>query len=1308
MSGGPPRAGLGRGDVVGLRYAVELKIGQGGNGAVYLASDMQEEGRAVALKVLRSDRLDAEREKGLRTEYATLARLRHPHVEAVYDFGKDPRHGVYISKEYVAGADMFKATEGRPPEDVLLLSMQLFRALSFLHARGLIHNDLKPDNVLVIQDHSAELGLRSVLIDFGIASALSDQAATVGESDLPSPPADGKKGRVITGTLAYMAPERLRGAPADVRTDLYAAGIVLFRLLARRYPFAGDSNPREVMVFHLHRAAPRLREIDGRIAPAVDAVMDRLLAKRPEERYATARDVLQDLARVLARDEPLETEATQEGYVRSVALVGREGPLGDVGGLVARATEGERKNWESATALILGEAGMGKSRLLNEALVRARLDGCRVLVGVARRFGGALDPLRGPLRQLMTAGEAETALAVFEDGETREALGRTKMLEALARLLLERGERVVLAIEDLHHADDLTLDLLYYLARRLRAIRSARLACILTSRAPQNESLERFLAGWRKEGLGPAIQLGPLDDGQTTAYVADALGQSPAPEFVTALRNTTGGEPRAMQEALKFLMGAGVLSGRTIDSVEGWGWCADTLPAGAMSIFTARLGVLPPDARALLRVLALLDRPAPAGVVGPAAELGGQVASSVLSDLGRRELVLVRVQDKELRYTLAHDRMAEAVLAECDGGEAMRAHGRIVRALERVSDRARGEWLVDLAHHAIRAGDPVRAARHGLHAGARMEELFAWDRAEEIYLALVRLGSLEGAALVEASLRLARVKEERGDVGGALHWLARADRVAGRLGISEGRARALTRAAGFANRSGNRRKATTRAARAASLFERAGSAVGLAAAKEAQAQILSLDHDHDTALALVRESRRMHEELGDERSLAISLNYEGIALVRKGELDAAARCFEGAWEKGRLAVALDNLALIQFLQGRHGSAAETFAIALDEARRQGQSHEEARIRRNLGHLRLEMGELRDSAVLLGESVRGLEGLKDVGEAVVGRCLLARLECERGHLAAADEAVALARSLVKGGSNDALTGQLHRSSARIAFARGELEAAWRQADRAANADEKLSDRRSLGYDQLLLAEIAMERGRRQDFRDASAAARAAFDRARFEAGGLWSRLLEARGAWLWEGAARALEALAEVAQTCEQHGLKMLAALALADLAEIAVRRADSSAAQPAIERALAYARAEGAGPLEIGLRLTRAELLAGLTGVTHGLTELRACEKSPAFEAAERIHHRAMLLRGVFQARRGRAPTVLAEVATHARAVRERGFARQAVEAERCLELVAAAAGDGEMAEMAGRRARSDLEATGFVEESVAAPLPAR
>ena len=262
-------------------YRIERELGRGASGAVFLARDEHLD-RPVALKLL-SPELAADerfRERFLR-ESRIVAHLDHPGVVSVYAAGEQDGR-LYLAMRYVDEGDLGEAIErdGRlEPDRTLHILRQVGEALDAAHAEGLIHRDVKPGNVLV------GAGDRAYLADFGLAK----HATTVQSLSRESP---------FSGTIAYVAPEQIQGGPIDGRCDVYALGCVIFECLTGRTPFDRETDVAVVLA-HLQDPPPSVTALRPDLPAAVDAVIERALAKRPDDRYATCAELLDDAAAVL-------------------------------------------------------------------------------------------------------------------------------------------------------------------------------------------------------------------------------------------------------------------------------------------------------------------------------------------------------------------------------------------------------------------------------------------------------------------------------------------------------------------------------------------------------------------------------------------------------------------------------------------------------------------------------------------------------------------------------------------------------------------------------------------------------------------------------------------------------------------------------------------------------------------------------------------------------------------------------------------------------------------------------------------------
>jgi len=269
--------------VIDRRYVLKREIARGGMGCVFEAQHVVTRAR-VALKVLRKPALDlADAQERLLREARILGSLRHEMLVAVYDAGVCAKHGPYITLELIDGRPLHGILLSRqtlPVAQTVALGVQLCEALSTVHQAGVVHRDVKPSNVLVT--HTA-MGDHVELIDFGIAKIL-------GEPDVKSH-AEPKLTRVgeVLGTIEHMSPEQLLGrASVDLRTDIYAVGVLLYECLSGEVPLGGS--PPVVMSNMIAGTLPRsLRERRQDVSEALEQVVFTALALDPDKRFASAR-----------------------------------------------------------------------------------------------------------------------------------------------------------------------------------------------------------------------------------------------------------------------------------------------------------------------------------------------------------------------------------------------------------------------------------------------------------------------------------------------------------------------------------------------------------------------------------------------------------------------------------------------------------------------------------------------------------------------------------------------------------------------------------------------------------------------------------------------------------------------------------------------------------------------------------------------------------------------------------------------------------------------------------------------------------
>ncbi len=273
------------GQVLG-HYRILEQIGQGGMGVVYRAHDEQLD-REVAIKVLPSNVMDATARKRFRKEALAVAKLNHPNVATIHEFGTQGSTDFLVT-EYVHGLtlDAKLAAGPLPEKELLRLGVQLADGLEAAHQQGIVHCDLKPGNLRVTPSGQLKI------LDFGLARLFNP-------STEPVVPETVSNSNVFRGTVPYMSPEQLRGDCLDKRCDIWASGAVLYEMATGRSPFTEKLTPRLVDSI-LHDTPPAPRAINARISPQLEQIVLKALDKDPDRRYQSSRELCVDLNRLIA------------------------------------------------------------------------------------------------------------------------------------------------------------------------------------------------------------------------------------------------------------------------------------------------------------------------------------------------------------------------------------------------------------------------------------------------------------------------------------------------------------------------------------------------------------------------------------------------------------------------------------------------------------------------------------------------------------------------------------------------------------------------------------------------------------------------------------------------------------------------------------------------------------------------------------------------------------------------------------------------------------------------------------------------
>ncbi|MCM4083456.1 diguanylate cyclase [Paractinoplanes hotanensis] len=667
--------------VLGMTFRGEL--GRGARSVVYLGV---RDGHEYAVKVL-LELGGPDEATAFCREAATLACLVHPALPSIHEVGEvDGRP--YLIMDRSAGSPL---TGEHSEADLAAIGAEVAGALAVAHRAGVVHRDVKPDNILV------DPGGHVHLIDFGLAGHAGSVA-----------------GETAAGTLHYSAPEQtgVLHRAVDGRSDLYALGVVLYECLAGRLPFtAADAG--ELIRMHLSSRPP---ELPAYVSSAFAAVIGRLLAKDPDDRYESAEGLRQDLLTIARGESDRFRPGAQDGAVRTDPdLVGRHEQLACLVGRWRRARGG--------VVLVEGAPGNGKSRLVREFTSLVSAEGTLVLHGKASADDVPLAVLRRLIDQHVTSirrlGPEEHHDVAVE--RLRAAAGTTApMLQALSPALaallgLDNGGQdadenqfgdavaaflarlgpAVLHLDDVQWCDQATLQVLGKLAPRLRES-----GLLLTATARDDHASAAAVTAFADltgSALDTRLTVPPLDRTAIRALLADRLGAGVVPaELIDRLAARSGGNPLAAHEYVRSVIDAGLLTPH-------WGrWRLDTagldalaLPEDVIELILRRVDSLGCNAREVLVVAAVCGTRFQVPVVAAASSTHPAEVAEAFAEATALRLVET---GRDGVLVFLHDRIREALLA---GRDVRWVHQRVADALTAASppDARTSQDAYAIAHH---------------------------------------------------------------------------------------------------------------------------------------------------------------------------------------------------------------------------------------------------------------------------------------------------------------------------------------------------------------------------------------------------------------------------------------------------------------------------------------------------------------------------------------------------------------------------------------------------------------------------------
>src|ERR687894_479258 len=318
--------------LVDERYEVKGLVGAGGMAEVFLAHDEVLD-RDVALKMLKDKYTENDEfVERFKREAQSAAALSHPNIVPIFDRGASEDGTYYIAMEYLSGGtlkDRILSKGALPTRTAAAVALQIAEALRAAHERGVIHRDIKPHNILITESGDVKV------TDFGIARAASSSTMT-------------RTGSIL-GTAHYISPEQAMGEHVGPSSDLYSLGVVLYEMLTGELPYDADT-PLGIAMKHVNGHLRQPKEVDPQIPAGINAVTCRLLAKDPEERYASDAELIEDLERVVAGLEPANATTEMMAMAIPTTAPTRVGPPPPLPG----RRNGKRRRYLPAVLALLG------------------------------------------------------------------------------------------------------------------------------------------------------------------------------------------------------------------------------------------------------------------------------------------------------------------------------------------------------------------------------------------------------------------------------------------------------------------------------------------------------------------------------------------------------------------------------------------------------------------------------------------------------------------------------------------------------------------------------------------------------------------------------------------------------------------------------------------------------------------------------------------------------------------------------------------------------------------------------------------
>ena len=732
-------------------YEIVELVGRGGMGSVYRVRDRQ--GDECALKVLALDELGDLREaERFEREALMVQNLEHEHIVGVHATGR-VQGFLYMAMELVEGVSLREVLRREKKLEIrraVGLASQVAAALHCAHVHGVVHRDIKAENILLRADGCIKV------LDFGVASMEGTSALT--------------RANEIVGTVEYMAPEQILGEPVSPATDLYALGVLLYEMLVGALPFAAET-PATLVYHQLNEEARPPSYTNPLVPQAIDQLVLRLLDKEMENRPPSALEVQETLEAIDRRLEifdallPVDDEGDEAAAERELRMrhfrpsyVGTKREVSELCARYDQLTEGGQ------TVLLAGEAGSGKTRTIEEfcSYVLARGGRCAsgtcfyehgmgpympLLAAIDEVLGGAMDAaeraqlialIAERVPELVPLLETSSTVAKVHGGfsiEDAPEAGRQRLYEGLIEVLVAcaKARPLVLVLEDIHWADEGTLHFMSYLMRRCAEVP---LFCVATYRSEEiagdgQGPLAGLMAQWANEDLFCQLHIDRLDARAVLQLARSLFLQTNfSDDFGLYLYEQSEGNPFVAIEVLKLLRQRQILYCENGVWAVRAGFGEDLVPDRVGALIMHRIEQLDDEHRDLLDLAAVIGISFSSALLEKASNLGRIELLKTLYRLERRYRLIAST---ETGYRFVHSKVREVLYEKVPPELRTEYHRVIVAALKSLPDKSAGIGDEGLSRHLFFAGQWEEALVLLRRCGEHALSTFSWRLAVDFF-----------------------------------------------------------------------------------------------------------------------------------------------------------------------------------------------------------------------------------------------------------------------------------------------------------------------------------------------------------------------------------------------------------------------------------------------------------------------------------------------------------------------------------------------------------------------------------------------